>query len=172
MKVLMIFLTVIVSSCTFHSSQYDFFKKNLIKSEDNLIPQMNWNLNWMGKDISLYAINYYGDIIFANNEINIVFNGEYIYKTTGLLNESSELTISYDKNEYKYHINDVSFYKHNCDNWISKNEENRRVLIQDCHYNETINKHSNKILYNEENLIVAIEFRVYPGHPLLKLNKK
>ena len=66
-----IFLSIILqlSSCTFHSMQYEALKELVTEEKSSSIPKKNWTIFWGDKVIDLYAINFEDQVIFVDEKI-------------------------------------------------------------------------------------------------------
>lgn len=173
-KLLFIILAApIVTSCTIKSSQYNLIKSFIIKENESSRPEKNWAVEWGGQNFDIYAINVGDQIIFADNDIQIFYTEQQVYKVIGLF--PGEKTIEIKKLE-----NNVTYYEDN--RLISKDickEEaslvNSKELISyswKCEESESLDIHHNNIEMNLEGLLIGLTFKVHPDYPLLKLRLK
>ncbi len=173
-KVIIFFLTLFqLSSCSFHSSQYDLFKSLFIQEDSSLIPEKNWSAFWLDQQIDLYAINFENQTIFADEVVNIFYKDRQIYKITGLLMENSILEIHSDGRELTYIVNSKRIRIDSC-------ETAQSVVMDDlterssrsCSETKSGKTYENQVITNSEGMIVSMEFKIHPDYPMLQLSMK
>lgn len=162
-----------LSSCSFHSSQYDYIKSLAIEKNSTQKPEKNWTAYWIDTEIDLYAINFENQIIFADEDINIFFKDNIIYKVTGLLPDNSVLDIESDNNIIIYSLNEKKIAADSCElsqtvimRDLSKNN------IQLCLASEMNQLYQNEVDMNNEGYVTAIKFKIHPDYPSLRLRIK
>ena len=168
---LLIFLQL--SSCSFHSSQYEFIKSLVIEKNKSQKPEKNWTAYWVDRQIDLYAINVENQIIFADENINIFFKDNVIYKVTGLLPNNSVLDIESGKNSIIYNMNEKKISSDSCE--ISQmviTEDLSKNYFQTCMATRENRPYDNKVSINSEGYITEILFKIHPDYPLLQLRVK
>ena len=175
--IILLLLSISLSSCSFQSSQYSFFR-GLLSLENNAnIPEKNWTADWVGKKIDLFAINAGKQIIFADSNINIFFREERISKIIGLFPRDEiidiDIDIDIDRVNLKYTMNDKKLSLDSCEERkviIIKNESKR--ISQTCFIEETGKSYENQIFFNSSNLLTGLIFKIHPAYPPLELSIK
>ena len=160
-------------SCSFSSSQYDSIK-NMISPEDNSSkPKKNWTAYWREKKIDLYAINIKDHVIFADEKINIFYKDKQIYKITGLLPELQSLEIESKDNSLLFMSNGRQIGVDSCDLGYSVSiNENYEKYLHSC-FSEKYNKtYENYVIFDSEDMIISLEFKIHPDYNSLRLNMK
>ena len=164
---------LVVNSCSFHSIQYDYIKGLISQEEQDLQPQKNWTAIWMNQYIDLYAINVKDQVIFVDEEINIFFKEDQIYKITGLLPNNEILEIEPTKTSLKYKLNGVQISLDSCKEKKVLGQKNESIIYSRVCYQERVeNSYKNEVIINSDNLITGLKFKVHPNYPLLELSKK
>ena len=177
MNKVIIFLSILfqLSSCSFHSSQYDLFKSILVQEDNDslLKPEKNWTAYWFNQKIDLYAINFEDQIIFADENINILFKDEQVYKIIGLFPEDSVLEVDSNGQNLSYFLNGKKIGVDYCEVGQSTaiNDMSRKYS-RSCIGSKSKKIYENKIIINSEGMIVSMQFKVHPDYPLLKLSMK
>jgi hypothetical protein len=172
-KLILFVVSLAISSCSFHSSQYDFVKDFVNKKDNPLLPKKNWVITWIDERINLYAINTGDQIIFVDSEINIFFKDKQIYKVIGLFPEKKILEISFDDNGLIYTLDNKQISSDICEERkVSIFDDQSKVYSQICHQKETRNSYENEIKMNRENLITNLKFKIHPRYPSLELSMK
>ena len=171
--IILLLLSIALSSCSFQSSQYSFFRGLLSPKNNANIPEKNWTANWVGKKIDLFAINAGKQIIFADSNINIFFREERISKIIGLFPRDEIIRIDIDRVNLKYTMNDKKLSLDSCEERkviIIKNESKR--ISQTCFIEETGKSYENQIFFNSSNLLTGLIFKIHPAYPSLELSIK
>ena len=171
-KVILLLILLNLSSCSFHSSQYNIIK-SLIKKDSSQYPEKNWLLVWANKQTNLYAINVGNQVIFSDNSINIFYKDQQIYKITGLLGGDNLMEIDFSDSKLIYKLNGKQIAGDFCEKrniTIDKSEYKKYTHI--CFEQKSGDSYENQIVINPENLIVSLKFKVHPNYPLLELNLK
>lgn len=173
-KVIILFSILIqLSSCSFHSTQYDLFKSLFAHEDSSLKPEKNWFAYWANRKIELYAINFEEQIIFADEAINIFYKDKQIYKITGLLSENSVLEVDTNDQTLLYILNDKKIGLDSC-------ETGQSVIMDDssenysrfCESSKSKLIYENQVIINSEGMIISMQFKVHPDYPLLQLSMK
>tara|TARA_B100000902_G_scaffold107412_1_gene109246 strand:- start:5882 stop:6409 length:528 start_codon:yes stop_codon:yes gene_type:complete len=171
-----LFLSIIffqLSSCSFHSSQYDFIKSLVVDQNNSQKPEKNWTAYWVDRQIDLYAINFENQIIFADENINIFFKDNIIYKVTGLLPNNSVLDIESNYNNKIYYMNENQIAVNSCElGQMAITENLGKNYYQLCSAEEANRSYKNEIKINSEGYITEIRFKIHPDYPLLRLRIK
>ena len=102
---ILILLLINITSCSFQSSQYNLIKGLIIKENSPQKPSKTWNVFWNNKQTDLYAINSANQIIFADDDINIFYKDQQIYKITGLLADDKLMEIDSNDSKLLYKLN-------------------------------------------------------------------
>ena len=171
--ILLSIILIQMTSCSFHSSQYDFFKSFVFQENDIKKPKKNWSLYWANKKIDLYAINFEDKIIFANEEINILYKDNQIYMITGLL--PMEITLEQDsKNESLKYISDgniigIDFCETGKVILIGRSNQE---YIRSCYKAKSEEVYVNQVLFNSDGMIIGMRFKIHPDYPSLQLSIK
>ncbi len=170
-----IFLSIILqlSSCTFHSMQYEALKELVTEEKSSSIPKKNWTIFWGDKVIDLYAINFEDQVIFVDEKINIFLKDRQIYKITGLLPEDSVIEIDSNDDLLVYILNGREISIDSCEEGqlIVLNNYNQKYS-RSCSNNKDDNSYDNYIIYNSEGMITGMLFKINPDYPLLQLSLK
>ncbi len=162
-----------LSSCSFHSSQYDFIKSLVVEKNNSQKPKKNWTAYWVDRQIDLYAINIENQIIFADENINIFFKDNVIYKVTGLLPNNSVLDIESNNNSMIYSMDGRIIAADLCElsqTLIMKDASKHHV--QPCLSAEANRLYENEVNISSEGYITEIRFKIHPDYPLLRLRIK
>ena len=175
MNKVIIFLSILIqlSSCSFHSSQYDLFKSLFAQEDSSLKPEKNWTAYWSNQKIDLYAINFEDQIIFADETINIFFKDEQVYKIIGLFSEDLVFEVDSNGQTLSYILNGKKIGVDYCEigQSITMNDFSRKYS-RTCIESKSEKIYENKIIINPEGMIVSMQFKVHPDYPLLKLSMK
>ena len=175
MNKVILFLSLLfqLSSCNFHSVQYDSLKKLITKEDNSLKPEKNWVAYWVDQKIDLYAINFEDQVIFADENINIFYKDKQIYKITGLLPESLALEIESNDNSLLFLSDGKKIGVDFC-------EAGQSVVMDDlsekysrsCFEGKSEKMYENQIIINSEGMIISMQFKIHPDYPLLQLSLK
>ncbi len=169
-KVILLLSALIqLSSCSFHSVQYDSLKKLVTKEDNSLKPEKNWVAYWVDQEIDLYAINFEDQIIFADENINIFHKDKQTYKIIGLLSEDAVLEIHSNDGALVYILNSKKIGVDSC-------EVGQSVVMDDlnekysrsCSESKSGKSYENRITVNPEGMIISMQFKVHPDYPLLQ----
>jgi hypothetical protein len=164
-------LFLILSGCSFHSSQLSFVK-NKFSTVENSNPIPNWSMSWADEHFDVYAINIKNNIIFADYDNNIIiFNGWQISNVQGLF--SYEIDIKMNKNDQNLlYLIEGNIIIDECGDWKSITKNKIRYHSQDCNDINKIEKYNNTIVVSNEN-IIGLSFRIHPDYPnlILKMNQ-
>lgn len=162
-----------LSSCSFHSSQYDYVKSLVIEKTVSQKPEKNWTAYWIDRQIDLYAINFENQIIFVDENINIFFKDNLIYKVTGLLPNNLVLDIESSNNSIIYKMNEKKISADSCElSQIVIMQDMSKKNVQLCIASETNRIYENEVNINSEGYITEIRFKIHPDYPLLRLRIK
>tara|TARA_B100000902_G_scaffold286524_1_gene272608 strand:- start:429 stop:953 length:525 start_codon:yes stop_codon:yes gene_type:complete len=169
---LAVFYLFFVVGCSFNSSQFNFVSNFFNKKSEVNAPKKNWMIEWDNKKIEIYAINLKNQIVFADENVNIFFNGEYIYKITGLLSSVTEINIKHDGNKVEYITDDQVIAKHLCESMkTSYTIESLTAKTQRCAQVSNKQEYTNEITLNSENMIISLIFVIHPDFPKIKISK-
>lgn len=173
-KVIIIFLALInLSACSIQSSQLNFIKQMTANDNSADIPTKNWQALWGNQIINLYAINVGNQVIFADENINIFFKNQQIYKITGLLDDNNVLEIISSDLSLKYFLNRIQISLDSCDNKKNINiNDGDQKSYQTCYDKKSGTTYENYIITNNENLISSLRFNVHPDYAPLELSRK
>ena len=162
-----------LSSCSFHSSQYDYIKSLVIEKALPQKPEKNWTAYWIDRQIDLYAINFENQVIFADENINIFFKDNLIYKVTGLLPNNSVIDIESGNNSIIYSMNEKKISSDSCElSQMLIMEDLSKNYFQTCMATKANRLYENKVSINAEGYITEILFKIHPDYPLLQLRVK
>ena len=162
-----------LSSCSFHSSQYDLLKSLFAQEDSSLKPEKNWVAYWVNQQIDLYAINLEDQIIFADEDINIFYKDKQIYKIIGLLPENSVLEIDSNDETLVYILNNKKIRVDFCetDQLVAMGNLSKKYS-RSCSESKSEEMYENQIIVNSEGMIISMQFKVHPDYPLLQLSMK
>jgi len=175
MNKVIILLSILVqlSSCSFHSSQYDLFTSLFVQENSSLKPEKNWDAYWGNKQIDLYAINFEDQIIFANEDINIFYKDKQVYKITGLLSDNSVLGIDSNHGTLVYILNNKKIGVDSCEvGQLAVMDDLSEKYSRSCSESKSKKSYENQITANSEGMIISMQFKVHPDYPLLQLSLK
>ena len=170
---ILILLLINITSCSFQSSQYNLIK-GMINKEDSLQkPSKTWSIFWNNKQTDLYAINVANQIIFANDDINIFYKDQQIYKITGLLADDKLMEIDSNDSKLLYKLNGKQIASDSCaTRKMTVGETEYKKYSHICFEQESGVSYENQIVINPEGWIVSLRFKVHPSYPLLELSIK
>ncbi len=173
-KVIFLLLILIqLSSCSFHSSQYDFLKSLFVQEDSSLKPKKNWVAYWVNQQIDLYAINFEDQIIFADENINIFYKDKQIYKIIGLLPENSVLEIHSNDSKLVYILNGKEIGVDSCKTGQSVvMDDLTEKYSRSCSESKSEKMYENQIIVNSEGMIISMQFKIHSEYPLLQLSIK
>lgn len=173
-KIILFFVFLIVlASCSFHSSQYDFVKTLISENKKDLIPEKNWMVYWDNQQVDLYAINFDDQVIFADEEIIIQYKDRQIYKIINLLTEGSLIDINSSDKSIEYIIDGRKIGLDSCnEGQISLTDEQKNEYSRLCSNANSGENYKNQIKYNSEGEIVSMQFKIHPDYPPLQLSIK
>ena len=175
MNKVILFLLVLIqlSSCSFHSVQYESLKALVAKEDNSLKPKKNWIAYWLDQKIDLYAINLENQIIFADDDINIFYKDKQIYKITGLLPNNSVLEIDSNDGALVYILNGRKTAVDLCEiGQTVASDDLSEKYSRSCFESKSENIYENQVIFNSEGMVVSMQFKVYPDYPLLQLSIK
>jgi len=173
-KSILLFMIIIqLSSCSFHSNQFNLFKNLIFPENKSFKPEKNWVAYWMNNQIELYAINVGDQVIFADENINIFYKDKQIYKITGLLSESSALEIESNDNSLLFLSDGKKIGVDSCKvgSLVLQDEKSEKYL-RSCTESKSRKIYENQIAFNSEGMIISMQFKVHPDYPLLQLSMK
>ena len=162
-----------LSSCSFHSSQYDLLKSLFAQKDNSLKPEKNWTAYWIDQQIDLYAINAEDQVIFADEDINIFYKDKQVYKIIGLLPENSVLEIHSNDSNLVYILNGKKIGVDSC--------KTGQLIVLDglterysrsCFEVKSEKNYENQIIFNSEGMIISMQFKIHSEYPLLQLSMK
>lgn len=169
----LILICVQLSSCSFHSSQYEFFREFLSADQAVDLPVKTWALSWINESKDLYAINAEEFIIFADQKINILYKENQIVKIIGLLSNDRVIEIRHEGKDRFYLENNFQLSRDSCKkNQIQELDEGYKRFSQICLDSETGDEYENQVMTNPKDELVELKFKVHPFYPLLKLSLK
>lgn len=173
-KVILLLSALIqLSSCSFHSSQYDSLKKLVNKQDNSLKPAKNWVAYWVDQKIDLYAINFEDQIIFADENINIFYRDKQVYKITGILPDSSTLEIESNDVSLLFLSDGKKIGVDSCEvGFLVERDEKSEKYMRSCIEKKSGKNYENQVVFNSEGLIIGMQFKVHPDYPLLQLSMK
>ena len=147
-KIILLLLVFIqTSSCSFHSTQYDYvrgivFQENIVNN-----PEKNWMAYWIDMRIDLYAINLEDQIIFADEKINILYKEKQVYKVMGLFPDNSVLDIESIDGSIIYKMNGKRIGIDFCERGqIAKIDDLSERYSQSCASDQSIRDYQNQII--------------------------
>ena len=162
-----------LSSCSFHSSQYDLLKSLFAQEDSSLKPEKNWVAYWVNQQIDLYAINFEDQIIFADEDINIFYKDKQVYKIIGLLPENSVLEIDSNDGALVYILNGKKIAVDPCEAGQSAvMDDLSEKYSRSCAESRLEKRYENQVIVNSEGMIISMQFKVHPDYPLLQLSMK
>ncbi len=171
--VISFFLVLQLTSCTFHSFQYDYLKSLTLKGNNTQKPEKNWTGIWLEKKIDLFAINLKDQVIFADENINIFFKEKQLYKVTGLIDATTILEVDMRDSTLVYIQNGKIISKDRCKsgqfNSINTPDD---TYSRYCHQNQPERIYENKIFYNAEGMIIGLKYKIHPDYPSIELSMK
>ena len=173
-KIIFLLLILIqLSSCSFHSSQYDLFKSLVLQEDSSIKPEKNWIAYWVNQQIDLYAINFEDQIIFVDEDINIFYKDEQVYKIIGLLSENSVLEIDSNDGTLVYILNNKKIGVDSCEvGQLAVMDDLSEKYSRSCSESKSKKSYENQITANSEGMIISMQFKVHPDYPLLQLSLK
>ncbi len=170
-----VLIFIITTSCTIQSYQLDYLKKFFVERESQQKPEKNWALRipWLNQVIELYAVNHEDQIIFLDENIRIFFKNNHIYNVLGILQHDEEIDIHKQDTNYLYNLNQIQIAEHSCeDSQIIKLDDGKQKIIQNCGVNDDQGGYMNQIVFNKNNLIEHIRFKIHPNYPMIELSHK
>ena len=171
-SLLTVFFLFFVVGCSFNSSQFNFVSSFLNKKSQAKVPEKNWMIEWDNKKIQIYAINLKNQIVFADENVSIFFNGEYIYKITGLISSDTDINIKHDGSKIEYITDDQVIAKHLCESMKTiYTIESLTTKTQRCSRASKKPEYTNEIILNSENMIISLIFVIHPDFPKIKISK-
>ena len=167
-------LLFLINGCAFQSSQLDLIRQFLAASNNNSDdkPRKNWQVRWMGQQFDLYAINLQDQIIFADEKINIFVSDNHIYKITGLLLESNEISIEKNDNRFVYYENEKKISDGLCENSTRVQYSDTIEISVKCVLKKNNEVFENKLILNDQHQIIRIYHKIHPDYPMLRLSMK
>ncbi len=160
-----------VSSCSFQSSQYDYLRSIFKQDQSNQIPKKNWNMKWGDIDIDLYAINVNQHVIFADEDINIFFLDDHIYKINGLNSDYKFIEIIKNDKKLDFFINNKKVSTHYCaEKEVLSIDDMETLMTQECQKSNSNEIYQNTVRRNSNGEIIDIVFHISPEHQSLKLS--
>lgn len=149
--ILTLSITTLLSSCvTFHSKQYDAYKKFFAKKESEL-----WSIHYKEK-ASAIPLNVKKEVITfsGKNNIQIDFNGWEIIEVRGLQDQKINWKQINTNNTLSFYINDALAYKARCSRFYLAG----RNFIRDCRINNTETTFQDTLIRNQNDLLIGMKF--------------
>lgn len=159
---------LLLSACSFHSSQWDALQETFSEDESSLADVV-WKANWNGSDYLLYAVSAQEETIFAyDRRIRVHFNGWNITEVVGVLASEASLTIEEQGKELLYFMDNRLMARHSCEPWQQEELIDLGELryFQECSGRE---KYRNRIDVSSEGNITRLEFLIHPEYPSILL---
>ena len=166
------FLLLFVTSCSIQSNQYNMITSLLTDKENIASPKKNWSLLHENRVIDLYAINYEDQIIFADENINIFYKDNQIYKVNGLYPDAESIEIKQKNNSLEYIINNKNLSTDFCDSMILSDKKKLQSYTKKCYHGSSKRTYLNQITLNSDRLIIGLRFKVRPNYPPVELKIK
>ncbi len=162
---------IFLSSCSFHSTQYELIKSVFFESSGKGRPVPTWNIQTGQNSIDVYVVNVEKEIWFASNNLLLVkFDGWQIYKLDNLMQSYPSISIRYDDNEMTFMSGSRIVGVFYCQDWSKEaSKENQlSVFRQKC--KNPSDSFENFILLDNEERIVKLVFKFHPGFDQLVLS--
>lgn len=169
--VIILFINLI-ASCSFQSTQLDYLKSLIKENENEMAPKKNWQIIWGDFKTDLYAINISENVVFANEDINIFFRNDTIYKITGLNSMQKNIDIKRYVNNIEYSVNYAKVATDECSEAEKSTEGSNKILIQSCVSELNQDLYSNSLVRNSNGELTKLVFRIIPGYPSIILSMK
>tara|TARA_B100000214_G_scaffold289265_1_gene218868 strand:+ start:219 stop:773 length:555 start_codon:yes stop_codon:yes gene_type:complete len=167
-------LFLVISSCSFRSTQYDYLRQIIISNQKD-IPNPEWIIDWSGVKYDAYAINHQDAIYFATtNEHLIGFRDKRIFLVRGFNAIAAEIKIESDNNRIIYYSDNKLKRIDLCGLWENKIHSEDKIQIENqiCFVGGSdYNQYENNIYYNQ-NMIIGLIFKIHPEYPPIKLRLK
>jgi hypothetical protein len=91
----------------------------------------------------------------------------------GLIQYEEEINIHKQDSNYLYNLNQIQIAHHSCeDSQIMKLDDGTQKIIQNCVMNDDQGSYVNQIVFNQNNLIEHIKFKIHPNYPMIELSHK
>ena len=173
-KLVLILSLVVLSSCSFQSTQIDIIKEMVTNKNDVSLPQKNWSYLWNNQEIDIYAVNADKLILFLDEKVQIFLKDNHIYRINGLIAKESIIEIEMENNNLKFIIDDTQLKFASCQNsYIDIDQKkNRTTHLQQCTHSKTTDTFDNLVIYDSNSEIIALKFMIHPDYLPLKLRMK
>jgi hypothetical protein len=165
-------LFFLISSCSIQSSQYNFIKNFTTDKNNTDAPKKNWSLFIENKKIDLYAINLDDQIIFADEDINIFFKNNQIYKATGLYSDITSMEIATNNNRLNYIADNKGLSTDICEAMIKSIQNKRKVHTIKCIEESSNLGYLNQIVINSDEQVIGLRYKIRPNYPSIELKYK
>ncbi len=165
---------VVISNCSFHSSQYELVK-GLFTSNDIKRPQPNWITEWAALNIDIFAINHEGQIFFASYDDHLIqFKGNQVINVQGFFGDDAIVKIDLNDYRLRYTYNNKLIGVHKCYPWNDSSSLEAKIKIKEqiCFDQQADYNYKNRIYTNTEDQIIALEFKIHPNYPSMKIQLK
>ena len=171
-NIFLICLLITLTGCSFQSIQYEFIKGLLI-DEGSQEPIKTWSIYWNDNQTDLYAVNIDNQIIFADNDVNIFYKDQQIYKITGLFADSAILEIESKDPNLIYKLNGKIINNDNCEEKkMTIDDSGFKIYSRVCLEQVSGNIYENRVIVNPMGLVTSLRFKVRANYPSLELSKK
>ena len=173
-KLVLVLSLIVLSSCSFQSTQVDIIKEMITDKNNVSLPQKNWSYLWDNQEIDIYAVNADELILFLDEEVQIFLRDNHLYRINGLIAKELIIEIEMENNNLKYIIDDTQLKFAACQNsYIDIDQKNNRTIyLQQCVHSKTNDTFDNKVVYDSNNEIIALKFMIHPDYSPLKLRMK
>ena len=145
----------------------------VLQEDSSIKPEKNWIAYWVNQQIDLYAINFEDQIIFVDEDINIFYKDEQVYKIIGLLSENSVLEIDSNDGTLVYILNSKKIRVDSCEaGQLATMDDLSKQYSRSCSESKSENRYENQVIINSEGMIIGMQFKIHPDYPLLQLSMK
>lgn len=170
-----VFSLILLSNCSFNSKQYAFVNE-LILSKPSVGPNPEWQIDWLGLKIDVFAINHQNAIYFASYDNHLLgFREKHVFSVKGFSAIADEINIQLSDNKVHFIVDNKIKRTDFCNSWTSLYSSEGTIQIENqvCFADGSdYNRYENNIYYDENDQIIAFTFKIYPEYPSIILRFK
>jgi hypothetical protein len=170
MRFIIICILILLSGCSWQSSQYNLLQ-SLIKNQTTG-PLPNWTMTWIDIDYKFYAINDNSYIFFVNSEDQFIeFDGWQITKVKGFLLGGKLFEINYKDNNMQFLEDGIVASESKCSIWEKSSKINNNFIYynQICTFLDDGDSFINTIIINHLNEIIGLNYQINKSYPPIKV---
>ena len=125
--------------------------------------------------LDIFAINHEGQIFFASYDDHLIqFKGNQVINVQGFFGDDAIVKIDLNDYRLRYTYNNKLIGEHKCYPWNDSSSLEAKIKIKEqiCFDQQADYNYKNRIYTNTEDQIIALEFKIHPNYPSIKIQLK